>query len=80
VQQVEVDVVEAEPAEAGVEADLRGVVAVVADPKLGGDEDLVAVDAGAAVPSPTSRSLRTLCAAQRTRNSSLRVDSSPMRS
>ena len=48
VQQVQVDVVDAEPAQAGVEADLRGVVAVVADPQLGGDEDLVAVDAGAA--------------------------------
>ena len=47
-QQVQVDVVDAEPAQAGLEADLRGVVAVVADPQLGGDEDLVAVDAGAA--------------------------------
>jgi hypothetical protein len=41
-------VVEPRPAQARVEAGLRGVVAVVADPQLGGDEDLVAVDAGAA--------------------------------
>ena len=47
-QQIEVDVVDAQPAQAGVEADLRGVVAVVAHPQLGGDEDLVAGDAGAA--------------------------------
>ena len=40
--------VEPEPAQARVEADVGGVEAVVADPQLGGDEDLVAGDAGAA--------------------------------
>jgi hypothetical protein len=48
VQQVEIDVVDPEPAQAGVEAPQRGVVAVIADPQLGGDEDVPAVDAGAA--------------------------------
>ena len=48
VEEVEIDVVEIEPAQAGREADLRGIEAVVADPQLGGDEDLVARHAGAA--------------------------------
>jgi len=48
VQQIQVDVFEPQPAQARVEADVRCVGAVVADPQLGGDEDLVAVDAGAA--------------------------------
>src|SRR4051812_6478256 len=52
VEQIEVDAVEAEPSQTGLEADLSGVVAVVADPQLGGDEDLVAVDAGAADALP----------------------------
>ena len=47
-QQIQVDVVDAQPAQARLEADLRGVVAVVADPQLGADEDLVAGNAGAA--------------------------------
>jgi hypothetical protein len=48
VQQVEVHLVDPEPPQAGLEADLRGVVPVVAEPQLGGDEDLVAIGAGAA--------------------------------
>jgi hypothetical protein len=47
-QQIKVDVVEPQPAQACVEADRRGVVAVVAHPQLGGHEDLVAGHAGAA--------------------------------
>ena len=47
-EEEEVDVVEAEPAQAAVDADERLVVAVVADPELGRDEHLGAVDAGAA--------------------------------
>jgi hypothetical protein len=46
VQQEEVDVVDAEPAKAAVEADECLVVAVVADPELRDDEDLAAVDPG----------------------------------
>ena len=48
VEEVEVDGVDVEPAQAGREANLRGLEAVVADPQLGGDEDLVARDAGTA--------------------------------
>jgi len=47
VQQDEIDVVDAEAAQTSVEADERLVVAVVADPELGDDEDLAAVDPGA---------------------------------
>ena len=50
VQQEEVDVVDAEPPQAAVEADECLVVAVVADPELGDDEDLAAVDRGASDP------------------------------
>jgi hypothetical protein len=58
VQQVEIDVVDPEPAQAGVEADQGAVVAVVADPQLGGDEDLTAGgEPERRMPSPTSRSL-----------------------
>ena len=58
VQDEQVDLVDAELAGALVEAVQRLVVAVVADPDLGLDEDLVPVDAGArAWPRPTSRSL-----------------------
>ena len=48
VEQEEVDVVEAESAQAAVEPCERLFVAVVADPQLRGHEDVVAVDAGAA--------------------------------
>ena len=58
VEDQQVDLVDAELAGALVEAVQGLVVAVVADPDLGLDEDLVAVDAGAArMASPTSRSL-----------------------
>ena len=58
VQDQQVDLVDAELAGALVEAVQGLVVAVVADPDLGLDEDLGAVDAGAArIASPTCRSL-----------------------
>ena len=50
VQEQQVDLVDAELGGALVERVQRGVVAVVADPDLRLDEDLVAVDAGAADP------------------------------
>jgi hypothetical protein len=50
VQQEEIDVVDAEPQQAAVEAGECLIVAVVADPELGDDEDLVAVDRGASDP------------------------------
>jgi hypothetical protein len=49
VQQEEIDVVDAEPPQAAVEAD-ECLVAVVADPELGDHEDLAAVDLGAPDP------------------------------
>jgi hypothetical protein len=48
VQQVQVEVVQAQVVHAGLEGAQRRVVAVVADPQLGGDEHLRAVDAGVA--------------------------------
>lgn len=51
VQQVQVDVVETEPPQAGLEADLCRVVAVVADPQLGRD-----VGTGLAVRGEQARS------------------------
>jgi hypothetical protein len=48
VQQVQVEVVQAQVVHAGLEGAQRRVVAEVADPQLGGDEHLRAVDAGIA--------------------------------
>ena len=59
VQQVQVDGVEAELAGAHVERVQRSVVAVVADPQLGLDEQLGPRRSPlAAIAAPTSRSLR----------------------
>ena len=57
VQQVEVDVLEPEPRQAGVERAQRAVVALVVVPELGGHEDLLARDAAVPQAAPTSRSL-----------------------
>jgi hypothetical protein len=45
-QQVEVQIVEPEPAQTRIEGPQCGVVAVVGDPQFGGDEHLGSVDAG----------------------------------
>jgi hypothetical protein len=57
VQQEEVDVVDAEPPQAAVEADECLVVAVVADPELGDMKIWLRSIAARRIPSPTSRSL-----------------------
>mgnify|MGYP007098982508 CR=1 FL=1 len=43
-QQIEIDVINAKPAQAGIERAEGWLVAVVDDPQLRGDEDLAAVD------------------------------------
>jgi hypothetical protein len=58
VQQQEVNLVDAELADALVEAAERLVVAVVANPEFRLDEDLERLTPDWRMPSPTSRSLK----------------------
>jgi hypothetical protein len=67
VDQVQVEVVEAEPLQRLLEGSPGAVLAAVLDPQLGGDEQLVPRDAAVAMARPKASSFRYASAVSRWR-------------